>query len=295
MPGTLLTAVAGLFAYLERTPPTLAAYTHGMLGADYDQDGLSDTTEIVLGTLPDVVDTDGDGIGDLEEVARRSDPLDLASTPGLAPLSVGTYSFVENGFLVFHAAVYVDDGDVSGLDFELGVVLNGMPVTVSRRTYANGTIGFLYPSPQDPKDLILVLALPVPTSLVSQLGQFDVYSIVRDNGPLQRAPAISVSSILDTGAGLMEIAPAPGPISANKGGGIVYRPLTGDGSVPPGAVPGQICWQNISAVGSSGSNIVYEVERASCESFDGYCSPGACAAKVGTSIHLPDPGAILGG
>ncbi|HED64168.1 MAG TPA: hypothetical protein ENJ09_01305 [Planctomycetes bacterium] len=266
-----------------------------MLGADYDQDGLSDTMEVVLGTLPDVADTDGDGFLDLEEVARTSDPLDSLSLPGAMPLSIGTYSYEESGYLAFHAAIFVDDGDTSGLDFELGVILNGTPVTVSRQTYANGTIGFLYPSPSDPKDKILVVGMLIPTSVVAKLGQLDLYTVVRDTGPLQRPSAISTSSIFSSPTGLFELVPAPAPIAANKGGGIVYRPLTGDGSVPQGTTAGQVCWQNISAVGSSGSNIVYEVEQAGCEDFDGYCNATSCAAKIGTSLHLPDPGAILGG
>ena len=48
---------------------------------DDDNDGLSDTEEAALGTLPFIADTDGDGISDRDEVNSGSDPLDAGSLP----------------------------------------------------------------------------------------------------------------------------------------------------------------------------------------------------------------------
>ena len=49
---------------------------------DSDQDGLSDDTEMRLGTRPDNADTDGDGISDLVEVRLGLNPLSADPPPG---------------------------------------------------------------------------------------------------------------------------------------------------------------------------------------------------------------------
>ena len=48
-------------------------------------------------------------------------------------------------------------------------------------------------------------------------------------------------------------------------------------------------------VGSNGASVINEIDQASCSSFDSYCSPGDCAASVGQTVELPDPGILLGG
>jgi len=49
--------------------------------ADRDSDGLTDATEVGLGTEVLVADTDGDGFSDGEEVSAGTDPLDELSFP----------------------------------------------------------------------------------------------------------------------------------------------------------------------------------------------------------------------
>ena len=48
---------------------------------DSDNDGLTDVEETILGTHPLLTDTDGDGFGDGVEVTAGTDPLDNASHP----------------------------------------------------------------------------------------------------------------------------------------------------------------------------------------------------------------------
>jgi hypothetical protein len=56
--------------------------------ADTDGDGLTDGAEVnTHGTSPLLVDTDGDGFGDGIEVAAGTDPLDPASHPPSVPLA----------------------------------------------------------------------------------------------------------------------------------------------------------------------------------------------------------------
>ena len=52
--------------------------------ADDDNDGLTDTTEVELGTDPLKRDTDGDGWSDKEEVDEGTDPLLASSQPELS-------------------------------------------------------------------------------------------------------------------------------------------------------------------------------------------------------------------
>jgi len=289
--GALLVVLA-----VSLEPRELQAGNHSLLGPDFDQDGLADTQELVIGTLPDSPDTDLDGYYDLEELTRGSDPLALESVPGVEPLLVRMYAYLEDDILALHTSIYVDDGlATSDLSFELGVVLDGIPITVARSTYGSAAQHFFFNSSHDPNDVILVLEMPVPEWVVHRLGQLDVYSIVRDNGINPRPDSIDLKTFVSQNETVMEIVDAPPLLAAQKGGGIVYRPLTGDGSSPPSANPGQICWQSVAPVGTNGSNIVYEVEDASCEDFDSFCNSGDCSSNVGTVLELPDPGSILGG
>ncbi len=48
---------------------------------DDDNDGLTDTAELTIGTNPLVTDTDNDGFSDFDEVSAGSDPIDASSMP----------------------------------------------------------------------------------------------------------------------------------------------------------------------------------------------------------------------
>ncbi len=288
---TLCVACGVLVGALCR-PNELAAGTSSFLGPDYDQDGLADSQEWVLGTLPDQVDSDGDGFHDLEELARESDPLDPAAIPVAQPLSVGMFSYEENDRLNMHTAIYVDDGQLANLVFELGVVWNGVPVTVARSLYSSATRGFFYGSPQDPKDKILVLVMPIPDSVILSLGNLSTYSKVERLGSTEKAVAVTNFTVEPSTGTIARIEMAPASIQGGKG--VVYRPLT-TGSAPATSTAGKICWQKTAVVGTKGTSLVYEVEQASCEDFDTYCTPQDCANAVGGTIELPDPGGLLGG
>lgn len=293
-----LAAIVGIFVDQSSEPQELAATSQSLLGPDYDTDGLADSMEVVLGTSPDIVDSDFDGYHDLEEVARNSDPLDAGSIPLACEVDLGMYTYIENGVLALHSAIYVNQGQLnslSSLTFELGVVVNGTQIVVAEQTYGLSTLSFFYNATQDPNDTIVVLEMPVPEWIVDKLGQLSIYSIVRDTKPNGPQPVVDILNLVHSGGETMEIIPAPQAIALQKGGGIVYRPLSGDGSAPATSTSGQICWQDLVPAGTNGTTIQYEVERASCEDFDSYCSGADCSAKVGTTVDLPDPGKLLGG
>lgn len=97
--GILFIGAIGLFVFLrtrdvDGTPPVTrpTTSTPGVieppsadpnleLPPDQDGDGLSDETELRLGTDPNNPDTDGDGASDLDEVNLGTDPL--VPNPGL--------------------------------------------------------------------------------------------------------------------------------------------------------------------------------------------------------------------
>jgi hypothetical protein len=277
-----------------RSVPELSAQTSSSsrLGSDYDGDGLADLTEAVRGTDPDDPDTDGDGFHDVEEIARRSNPLDPSSTPDNSPLSIGVYAYTDNGYFNFHTAIYIANAQLQNLTYELGVVLQGKPLIVAQTVYTQSTRSFFYGSPKNPNDRILVLEMPIPESSVQRHQTVSCYSIVRDASTnLPRSPALGLMNMVNHSGAIMELTTPPPAIMQGKG--IIYRPLAG--ATPPTSMSGQVCWQDVQPVGTNGSNIVYEVRDASCQDFDGFCSSGDCNAKVGRMLGLPDPGSLLGG
>jgi hypothetical protein len=69
---------------------TDAARPDGMPIADSDGDGLGDSEEVTIGTDPTVRDTDGDGFDDGVEIREGTDPLDPNSYPaGPTPPGIG--------------------------------------------------------------------------------------------------------------------------------------------------------------------------------------------------------------
>ena len=56
---------------------------------DTDGDGLSDVEEEALGTDPTLTDTDGDGYDDDEELTGNTDPLDDADHPYTGGWAIG--------------------------------------------------------------------------------------------------------------------------------------------------------------------------------------------------------------
>ena len=82
--------LAGMLGHLGATP------ARAMRRPDRDSDGLYDGDETnVYGTNPDLYDTDGDGVGDGEEVYLGTDPLVNGNA---APAPVGcTAGFTECG------------------------------------------------------------------------------------------------------------------------------------------------------------------------------------------------------
>ncbi|MBU2566689.1 hypothetical protein KKG46_03970 [Patescibacteria group bacterium] len=79
------------------TAPPLTAPENGLgplvIGLDTDKDGLTNSEELLLGTDPNMVDSDGDGYEDAAELGNGYDPASrgttLQSSSYIAPLTIG--------------------------------------------------------------------------------------------------------------------------------------------------------------------------------------------------------------
>ena len=157
LPLGLIGIALGVLFATSGTPKGLHANGLSLVGEDYDQDGLPDTQEEVLGTRPDEPDSDGDGFSDLEEVARKSDPLSWTSVPSDDEVALGMYAHTNEGFLNLGTAIYVKGGKFKDLKYTLGVVLKGQTLLVNPASNSRLTRAFFYTDTKDPNDKILVL------------------------------------------------------------------------------------------------------------------------------------------
>jgi hypothetical protein len=290
---TLLSLLSlGALVEFSTQDPGLQAENRDVTRVDTDGDGITDEQELVLGTSPDHVDTDGDTFSDLEELSRRSDPLDSLSLPGADALGLGMYAHAEDNAVVLSTAMFVEDGALGGLNFDIGVVIDGQPVVLTTATYSGSTRAYFYVPDSDPTNRIVVLEMRIPEVLVRSMGGFDLFSRVSDVSPLGRATQVDVTELVDFSGVTMRRETAP---SSMQRGGVIYRPLAGDGSIPATWSSGQICHQTTTPVGMNGASVVHEVEDAGCEDFDTYCGGADCAATAGQPIERPDPGVLLGG
>jgi len=282
-----------IVAVLGRNEPALAAATnHGR--TDLDGDGLTDQQELVIGTLPYRADTDGDAYSDLEERARGSDPLDHNSLPAVSSYGVGTCGSLENGLVSMLSAVYLHSSGVNSVDLQIGVVYHGHALRLQPSLYQNSR-AFLYPG-HDSQDTLAVVEVALPQSVVQRLGQVNLFSIVRGTMPGAPDPVVSVLPLVDFSGVTMAVEEHNAVYSSGGGpSGVVYRPLTGGDQIPATWSSGQICFQRTAPVGVNGVSIINEVEASDCLDMDTYCNTTDCAAAVGQSLELPDPGALIGG
>jgi hypothetical protein len=277
-----------------RDTPSLAAaedYFGGRLYVDADGDGIPDAQEEVLGTSPDRVDTDGDTFSDLEEVARQTDPLDLLHFPMADDPKIGLTGRVEGGALTSFSAAYVEGGALLDLHFQFGLVVGSLPVYFPVQAYLSATRVNSFPA-ANPLDQIVVIETLLPDSLVHNLGGLTI--CVKHMGDAvsgqQSAAALDLLSFSGTTVSILAAPP-----DIRGGEGLVFRPLCLAEEVPPDWTPGQLCWQRTATVGVSGVQLIQEVEDAGCEQMDTYCSPSDCAATIGDTISITDPGSLIGG
>ncbi|NDB03969.1 MAG: cadherin repeat domain-containing protein, partial [Flavobacteriaceae bacterium] len=114
---------------------------------DTDQDGLTDSKEIEIGTNPRLTDTDGDGISDFEELEDGTDPLLATSFRNVAPTDIRSFqqlTILENqaiGTFVGQLSA-IDPNDLSFSDAYVFSLVdgNGSFASHSFNLESNGTL-----------------------------------------------------------------------------------------------------------------------------------------------------------
>jgi len=303
--GTLRSAALALvglgvaaFAWVERGPAARLAAATNTGRADLDGDGLTDVQEDVLGTRADLADSDGDAFSDLEERARGSDPLDRLSLPAERAFSLGTVASLEGGQVSLLSVIHINDAPSDDVELRLGFVYRGAPVYFRPSSFLLKR-GFVRAG-TDARDSLAVVEVGISQSLVTRLGQVDMFAVATSHITGVTGSAVSVVPLVDFSGVVVSVEAAELNYSPMNGGngpptGITYRPLTSDSGIPSTWSGGEICFQRTAAVGVDGVSIIHEIEAADCQPMDTYCSPADCAASRGKSIKLPDPAALAGG
>lgn len=282
-------------------PPALDATPIGV-GSDVDFDGLSDMFEAIVGTSASDPDSDGDGIGDMEEIARQSDPRDGLSLPAHGEISIGQSGYVENGTFHLLTFVYIPYVIVNPQNFDLTLGLKTAfgQVELPPEAYLPVTAGFQAPGAQ-PLSLVFRLDTIVPATVFQSIGPFAFYATLTDE-PGTGAKTAAAANI-DFVAGVYTtieqsdtsvIAPRDYSPSGSSGPSLSMRPMVPPDEVPVAFTAGEICVQTTTEVGFSNGVVELLIDSSNCEFADAYCSPN-CPFEVGNTKELIDPLALIGG
>lgn len=290
----LIAGAVGAIVHRIADPPVVYAQVNGQ--NDVDGDGLSDNLEHLLGTSPDLADSDFDGFSDAEEYARRSSPIMTWETPGTAPASMGMGASIGGG-LHSVSVIYLQDGDLAGKSLTFGLMINGHMTPLPQAIFVQQST-LTYVSAATPGELVAVLDVVLSPAVFRRTGSLSLYTIVEGAG-VACSDAVNLAFDGSMFVQRMELVTQSGGSPGTEmvvasGGGTVLRPLGGGGGT--GGTPDSICSQTTTPVGQSGAVMTEEVTSASCETgWDSTCDSSSCAGSVGTTIQVIDPAALVGG
>lgn len=290
-PGLVLGAHLAPGTVLEAQEMALA------LGHDTDLDGLSNTQEHVLGTLPYAVDSDGDGYCDTEELARNSDPLWSGSVPQTISSSAGLTARGEDGFLRLVMCVHEPESQEGDALIRLGVSASGqvLPVPLDRLalagevTFADGSNG----------SSLTCIDVPIDPAFVHAHGfvSFFVASGSKATQHLESAGKIDIFSDGHT----LYLQTTTSSILARRqvgqGGATIRRPIPVVIGPPPESnwVAGAVCFQRSEVIGVNGPRLLHQIVEADCvQGWDTFCA-GNCSSAVGDTYETVDPWSLIGG
>lgn len=289
-----LAAVGGMAAAWIADETVLhAAVVTGPSG-DLDADGLPNTLELRLGTSPTVADSDGDGIGDGEEVARHSDPADSTWLPVPAGVTINLVPYVENGITHLVTVMYAVDGSFANKPFSMGARI-GTVVRMAPLIYFTKNASFSSLTGKIAGSSILVVDSPIDQTLLERFPSISFYSLIQNNGKKIDA-GVTDLALID---GVVVEYTSGGMLAAAVGRGGFAPAASYYGPVDSAAIlewtPGEICGQTTAVAATMGAVIIEEVVDAGCEpGWDSYCDPG-CAATVGETLQRLDPVALING
>lgn len=265
-------------------------------GADYDGDGLTDDQELVLGTFPYIADSDEDGFGDGEEIARQSDPLDLFSVPTTSGISASLTARGGPSSLQIVMCIHEPAGELYESIVRLGALRNGQVVSVPMARLM--AFADIFETVGSDGSRIVTVEIPVHPAFVHTAGQATFFLAAGNSNTFSFGSAAKVDVTSTDNILLLQRATAThSHIQASQGGGSIRQPIpSGAGPSIPGTwVPGAICFQRSTVVGASGPVVLHQVIEADCvQGWDTYCASD-CRDKVGTTYETIDPAALIGG
>ena len=231
--------------------------------SDLDLDGLPDLHEIVIGSLPIRVDTDGDTYSDVEEFARGSDPTDSTSTPGSDELGLGICASLEGDGVSFLSALYMKDSRFDIATYEMGIAIRGVVVRLDPGSLRLAHISF-QPA-RNTQDSVAVIEIRVPRTIVGNLYGASIFGTLGKADPL--AGPRACTAVLES---------LPGFASATVSG----APMTTGTPVPvPPGIP-----TRPPSHGTNGTWLM--VARFPSSSFDASVVPAGSCSPIGSTVDV---------
>lgn len=263
-------------------------------GADFDGDGLPDSQEVVLGLMPFSADTDGDGYGDGEELARQTDPLDDQSIPMSDSISCTLTARGGDNSLRLVIGIHEPAGEIGQSKLRIGALTSQGAVSVPLGRFLG--LADIYTSHGTNGSRVTVIDLPIQARFihVNQHVTFFLAAGNLSNSVYDAAAKVDIQSVDGT---LMLLRPLQASVLSIQGGGSIRQPIpeSQSPSAPSAWIPGAICFQRSSTVGSNGAIVLKEVVEANClQGWDSFCSSD-CSGSVGSTYETIDPVALIGG
>ncbi|MFN0242375.1 MAG: hypothetical protein ACKVWV_05725 [Planctomycetota bacterium] len=261
---------------------------------------MSDRQEQILSTSAILADTDGDGFGDCEELARKTSPLHAQLRPVVERVSVGTSVHGDRWKLRWVIALYLPDATMAWPLMTLGAQAGGRIIDLSRhQLLQQSTVTVV--SAHDQRASVVLIDIPIPPQFVRAFGEVTFFTVMSSDNGSMVSSALARLLRLD---GMTVIVQPDGTTTASAqqwasstGSASVYRPvpLDEEDEVPSNWTQDQICSQRSSPVGMSGPLITQEVTSAECQDgWDSSCPP-SCSSSVGSTHTTIDPVVLIGG
>ena len=262
---------------------------------DFDGDGLSDVQERVLGLSPFFADSDFDGFGDGEELARQSDPLDELSVPFSDGISatLTAHGGAENDLRL--VIVMHEPADETGESkIRIGALTQDRAVSVPIERFI--AFSDILTSTGTHGSRVTSIDMPIHAGFV-HANEHVTFFLAAGNKGQPSFDAAAKIDVLSKDNILMLLRPLASNVASFQGGGSIRQPIPPGSapSIPTAWVPGAICFQRSVTVGGSGAVVLKQIIEAECiQGFDSYCASD-CSSSVGTTFRTIDPGVFIGG
>lgn len=286
------------FGISPSAPSRLSAMASGP--RDEDSDGLLFRQERILETSPSAADSDLDGFGDAEELARKTSPVNALVYPQGGAIGLGITARGDRDGLHALVAVYVPDSNYRGLDVKVGTLVGIRPRFV-RQSYLDTHTQLEFVAGAGSSSTVALLDIRFPRSWVDATGHLTLFATVSLEGT-GRTEAAASMDLFNVGGVVVLAMPDPsyvppqGTAGSPQGPTTLYKPLTlANGEPPAGWTLGEVCSQTSQTVMVGGAVVVHEISSAECQGgWEGACPPD-CSSSVGSTFMTVDPVILVGG